>query len=97
MLFSQDASEDIYYFNFQTGDSVWDHPCDDYYRNMVIEEKRRRSAMGTSSKKENKKKDKKDGGKKNKTLEAPVKQKVSIVPKKLSDAILECVHWNPNS
>lgn len=37
--------------------------------------------MGTSSKKENKKKDKKDGGKKNKTLEAPVKQKVSIVPK----------------
>lgn len=71
----QDASGDIYYFNFQTGDSVWDHPCDDYYRNMVIEEKRRRSAMGTSSKKENKKKDKKDGGKKNKTLEAPVKQK----------------------
>ena len=53
--------------------------------------------MGTSSKKENKKKDKKDGGKKNKTLEAPVKQKVSIVPKKLNNAILECVHWNPNS
>jgi len=71
----QDASGDIYYFNFQTGDSVWDHPCDDYYRNMVLEEKRRRTAMGTSSKKENKRKDKKDGGKKNKTLEAPIKQK----------------------
>jgi len=80
LLFSQDASGDIYYFNFQTGDSVWDHPCDDY-RNMVIEEKRRRSAMGASSKKDNKKKDKKDGGKKNKTLEAPLKQKVSIVQK----------------
>ena len=77
MLFSQDDGGDIYYFNFQTGDSVWDHPCDEYYRNMVIEEKRRRSAMGTSSKKGNKKKDKKDGGKKNKTLEAPIKQKVS--------------------
>ena len=37
--------------------------------------------MGASSKKDNKKKDKKDGGKKNKTLEAPIKQKVSIVQK----------------
>lgn len=54
--------------------------------------------MGTSSKKENKKKDKKDGGKKNKTLEAPIKQKVSIVQKKkFSDARIECKHWNPNS
>lgn len=54
--------------------------------------------MGTSSKKENKKKDKKDGGKKNKTLEAPIKQKVSIVlKKKFSDARIECKHWNPNS
>jgi len=78
LLFSQDASGDIYYFNFQTGDSVWDHPCDDYYRNMVIEEKRKRSAMTGSSRKENKKKDKKDGGKKNKTLEAPMKQKVHV-------------------
>ena len=42
--------------------------------------------MGTSSKKENKKKDKKDGGKKNKTLEAPIKQKVS-------NAILKCMHY----
>lgn len=65
---------------------------------MVSEEKRRRTAMGTSSKKESKKKDKKDGGKKNKTLEAPIKQKVSIVQKKkFSDARIECKHWNPNS
>lgn len=34
--------------------------------------------MTTSSRKENKKKDKKDGGKKNKTLEAPIKQKVHV-------------------
>ena len=26
---------DIYYFNFQTGDSMWDHPCDEYYKKMV--------------------------------------------------------------
>lgn len=56
---------------------------------MVIEEKRRRTAMGTSSKKENKKKDKKDGGKKNKTLEAPIKQKVSIVQKKKNSVMQE--------
>lgn len=45
--------------------------------------------MGTSSKKENKKKDKKDGGKKNKTLEAPIKQKVSIVQKKKNSVMQE--------
>lgn len=77
LFFSQDANGDIYYFNFQTGDSVWDHPCDDYYRNMVTDERRRRSSMGASAKKDNKKKDKKDGGKKNKPLEGSLnKQKV---------------------
>ena len=28
----------IYYFNFATGESVWDHPCDEYYRNLYHEE-----------------------------------------------------------
>merc|ERR1711998_563758 len=22
---------DIFYFNFQTGETVWDHPCDEFY------------------------------------------------------------------
>lgn len=30
---------DVYYFNFSTGESVWDHPCDDYYRGLYAEEK----------------------------------------------------------
>merc|ERR1711988_961065 len=30
---------EIYYFNFSTGDSVWDHPCDEYYRKQYEEEK----------------------------------------------------------
>lgn len=30
---------EIYYFNFQNGESVWDHPCDDYYRKTYEEEK----------------------------------------------------------
>ena len=96
MLFSQNASGDIYYFNFQTGDSVWDHPSDDYYRNMVIEEKRKRSALTASSRKENKKKDKEVGGEKKKTLEAPKKKKgneyVSIVQKNLSGVRIEYIH-----
>ena len=24
--------DEIYYFNFETGDSTWEHPCDEYYR-----------------------------------------------------------------
>ncbi|EFJ05877.1 hypothetical protein SELMODRAFT_96309 [Selaginella moellendorffii] len=24
--------DEIYYFNFDTGESTWDHPCDDFYR-----------------------------------------------------------------
>ena len=30
---------DIYYFNFQSGDSVWDHPCDEYYKKLYDTEK----------------------------------------------------------
>ena len=30
---------EIYYFNFLTGESTWDHPCDEYYRNLYEEEK----------------------------------------------------------
>jgi hypothetical protein len=25
---------EIYYFNFATGESVWDHPCDEFYRKV---------------------------------------------------------------
>jgi len=27
--------EDVFYFNFETGESVWDHPCDEVYRKMA--------------------------------------------------------------
>ena len=39
--FSQDPNGDIYYFNFATGDSIWDHPCDEFYRKMVVEERQK--------------------------------------------------------
>ncbi|EKX46884.1 hypothetical protein GUITHDRAFT_70094 [Guillardia theta CCMP2712] len=35
------GDDEIYYFNFATGESVWDHPCDEYYRNLFKDEKDR--------------------------------------------------------
>jgi len=40
----QSSDGDIFYFNFETGDSVWDHPCDDHYRRMYRRAKARRDA-----------------------------------------------------
>ena len=33
---SQTENQDIYYFNFKTGESIWDHPCDEYYRRYSL-------------------------------------------------------------
>ncbi|KAH7283161.1 hypothetical protein KP509_35G064500 [Ceratopteris richardii] len=30
--------EEIYYYNFATGQSIWNHPCDEYYRQVYNEE-----------------------------------------------------------
>eukprot|EP00928_Gymnodinium_smaydae_P034480 TRINITY_DN24418_c0_g2_i1.p1 TRINITY_DN24418_c0_g2~~TRINITY_DN24418_c0_g2_i1.p1 ORF type:complete len:351 (+),score=55.82 TRINITY_DN24418_c0_g2_i1:44-1054(+) len=37
----QTRDNDIFYHNFETGESVWDHPCDEYYRKIYFREKRR--------------------------------------------------------
>ena len=31
--------EDLYYFNTQTGESSWDHPCDEKYRQLLETER----------------------------------------------------------
>nr|XP_012629106.1 centrosomal protein of 164 kDa isoform X3 [Microcebus murinus] len=60
----QDITGDIYYFNFANGQSTWDHPCDEHYRNLVIQERGKLSVPGAVKKKDKKKKkekkDKKD-------------------------------------
>lgn len=33
------AKKEIYYFNFQTGESIWEHPCDQHYKQLYLEEK----------------------------------------------------------
>ena len=49
---------EIYYFNFENGESVWEHPCDEYYRNMFDEAKTAKANRGMVTKKQNVKKKK---------------------------------------
>ena len=35
----QDPQGELYYFNFETGESIWDHPCDQDFKKLVIEER----------------------------------------------------------
>ncbi|TYZ63602.1 hypothetical protein PybrP1_004815, partial [[Pythium] brassicae (nom. inval.)] len=44
-------TEEIYYFNFATGQSTWDHPCDEFYRNLYEENKKKRTGGGIGGKK----------------------------------------------
>lgn len=59
----QSPEGELYYFNFSTGESVWDHPCDEHYRNMYQEEKKKnpKPAPEKSKDKEKKKRPKKSG------------------------------------
>ncbi|OLP90040.1 Centrosomal protein of 164 kDa [Symbiodinium microadriaticum] len=55
-------SEDgeIFYFNFETGESVWDHPCDEHYRKVYEKYKAKKEADRTPGNDDSKRKDKKD-------------------------------------
>ena len=37
------AKQEIYYFNFQTGESIWEHPCDQHYKQIYQEEKTKKA------------------------------------------------------
>ena len=39
------GTEDIYYFNFTTGESTWDHPCDGYSQRLYEEEKKKKETV----------------------------------------------------
>ncbi|XP_044852903.1 centrosomal protein of 164 kDa isoform X2 [Mauremys mutica] len=75
----QDITGDIYYFNFSNGQSTWDHPCDEHYRELVIQEREKLSAHGSIKKKDKKKrKDKKE--KKEKKEREPMKHAAEMQP-----------------
>ncbi|XP_078102797.1 uncharacterized protein cep164 isoform X2 [Sander vitreus] len=75
---SQDVTGDIYYFNFSSGQSTWDHPCDEHYRRLVAQERERAQLTaavgGTGVKKDKDKKKKKEKKeKKEKKKKEPLK------------------------
>ncbi|KAK2846936.1 hypothetical protein Q5P01_009935 [Channa striata] len=76
----QDVTNEIYYFNFSTGQSTWDHPCDEHYRLLVTQERERAqltaAAGGTGAKKDKDKKKKKE--KKEKKKKEPLKTSVGL-------------------
>ncbi|XP_043936886.1 centrosomal protein of 164 kDa isoform X2 [Protopterus annectens] len=80
----QDVTGDIYYFNFATGQSSWDHPCDEHYRKLVIQEREKLQMQGPSKKKHDKKKKKEKKEKKEK--EKKEKEHVSS-PKVLNSSL----------
>ncbi|XP_030918266.1 centrosomal protein of 164 kDa [Geospiza fortis] len=58
------AGGDIYFFNFESGLSTWEHPCDEHYKQLVIREREKLLARGSLKKEKKEKKEKK--GKKDK-------------------------------
>jgi centrosomal protein CEP164 len=38
----QTENDEIFYFNFETGESVWDHPMDEHHRKLYVAEKEKR-------------------------------------------------------
>ena len=41
----QTKSGDIYFFNFDTGESVWEHPCDTYYKDLFTDTKNKKKVQ----------------------------------------------------
>ncbi|XP_021495427.1 centrosomal protein of 164 kDa isoform X2 [Meriones unguiculatus] len=68
----QNITGDLYYFNFDTGQSIWDHPCDEYYRKLVIQEREKWLAPGAFKKKDKKKKKEKKNKKDKETSRSPL-------------------------
>uniref|UniRef100_A0A673VB28 Centrosomal protein of 164 kDa n=1 Tax=Suricata suricatta TaxID=37032 RepID=A0A673VB28_SURSU len=76
----QDITGDIYYFNFANGQSTWDHPCDEHYRNLVIQERGKLSTPGTVKKKDKKRKKEKKDKKDKETSKSPLALGSSLAP-----------------
>ncbi|KAF4008913.1 hypothetical protein G4228_000079 [Cervus hanglu yarkandensis] len=76
----QDITGDIYYFNFSNGQSTWDHPCDEHYRNLVIQERGKLSTPGATRKKEKKKKKEKKDKKDKENSKSPLAVGTSLAP-----------------
>ena len=78
----QDKNGDVYYFNFKTGISSWEHPCDEFYRGMVKIEKEK--LLKSKSRDDSKNHGKKESKAKHEILLHPivdVKKSLEPLPK----------------
>ncbi|XP_058865860.1 centrosomal protein of 164 kDa-like isoform X3 [Acipenser ruthenus] len=76
----QDVTGEVYYFNFTSGQSTWDHPCDLQYRSLVASERDKLQAKGLGQKKEKKKKKEKKEKKEKREKEKREKEKELLRP-----------------
>nr|KAF6342643.1 centrosomal protein 164 [Pipistrellus kuhlii] len=76
----QDITGDIYYFNFANGQSTWDHPCDEHYRNLVVQERGKLASSGAVKKKDKKKKKEKKDKKNKETPRSAMALGSSLAP-----------------
>lgn len=53
-------TDEIYYFNFETGESTWDHPCDEYYKKLYEQAKSKKLAKQQDKQDPRKRKEKHD-------------------------------------
>ncbi|XP_029139362.1 centrosomal protein of 164 kDa [Protobothrops mucrosquamatus] len=99
----QDITGDIYYFNFANGQSTWDHPCDERYRQLVIQEREKILEHGGLKKKEKKKKraeKKKDKKERDLSKNLEMQSEPGILPStsfyRVSSPILYSEHASPD-
>ncbi|XP_027511189.1 centrosomal protein of 164 kDa isoform X3 [Corapipo altera] len=76
----QDTTGDVYYFNFATGQSMWEHPCDEQYRELVIREREKLLAQGSLRKEKKEKKEKKQKKEKKEKKDKKEKQLLKQSP-----------------
>ncbi|XP_039244492.1 centrosomal protein of 164 kDa isoform X6 [Pipra filicauda] len=76
----QDTTGDVYYFNFATGQSMWEHPCDEQYRELVIREREKLLAQGSLRKEKKEKKQKKEKKEKKEKKDKKEKQSLKQTP-----------------
>uniref|UniRef100_A0A8C3ERV6 Centrosomal protein of 164 kDa n=1 Tax=Corvus moneduloides TaxID=1196302 RepID=A0A8C3ERV6_CORMO len=80
---------ELYYFNFENGCSMWEHPCDEHYRQLVIREREKLLARG-SLKKEKKEKKEKKQKKEKKEKKKDKKEKRFLKQLPVSRLCLQC-------
>ncbi|XP_018598203.2 centrosomal protein of 164 kDa-like isoform X1 [Scleropages formosus] len=97
----QDVTGDVYFFNFFTGESTWDHPCTEFYRQQVSRERERAKSCGTPGKKKERKTKKEKGKKDKEFTRAPVPLKATLQPlppvQAMSDAPISPLHGSLSS